>query len=134
MDTSGHARVLRGAPYLPVPDVSSVGDYYQRVLGFQCEYSAGDPPQFAIYSRDGSPVMFRRVADPGLISPNERQGGTWDIFFWVDDVDAMHAELSKNGATIVYAPMVQPYGMKEFAVRDPIGHVLGFGQQWPGTS
>jgi hypothetical protein len=23
---------------------------------------------------------------------------------------------------------VQPYGMKEFAVRDPNGYVLGFGQ------
>jgi hypothetical protein len=27
--------------------------------------------------------------------------------------------------------VVQPYGMKEFAVRDPDGHVLGFGQTWP---
>jgi hypothetical protein len=30
----------------------------------------------------------------------------------------------------VYPPVVQPYGMKEFAVRDPNGYVLGFGQQW----
>jgi uncharacterized glyoxalase superfamily protein PhnB len=75
--------------------------------------------------------MFRRVPQPNLISPNERQGGTWDVFFWVNDVEALHGELELKGATVVYAPVVQPYGMKEFAVRDPNGYVLGFGQTWP---
>ena len=50
------------------------------------------------------------------------------MFFWVDDVMKLHAELAGAGATVVYAPVVQPYGMKEFAVRDPNGYVLGFGQ------
>jgi hypothetical protein len=31
-----------------VPDVSAAGAYYQEVLGFRCEYAAGDPPEFAI--------------------------------------------------------------------------------------
>lgn len=122
--------VLRGAPYFPVADVAAVGRHYVEVLGFTCEYSAGDPPEFAVYSRSGCPIMLRRVADPRLIRPNEAQGGTWDVFFWVDDVERLHAELSGQGAHIVYAPTVQPYGMKEFAVRDPAGYVLGFGQEW----
>jgi len=33
-----------------------------------------------------------------------------------------------NGAEIVHNPVIQPYGMKEFAVRDPAGYVLGFGE------
>jgi uncharacterized glyoxalase superfamily protein PhnB len=132
MSTSGQARVVLGAPYLPVPDVASIGTYYSDVLGFRCEYSAGDPPQFSIHSRDGSAVMFRRVTDPDLICPNEQQGGTWDVFFWVSDVDAMYGELAEKGAVVVYAPLVQPYGMKEFAIRDPNGYVLGFGQEWQG--
>ena len=84
-----------------------------------------------MYSRNGCAVMFRRVPEPGLICPNERQGGTWDAFFWVDDVEALHAELALAGAAIIYAPIIQPYGMKEFASRDPNGYVLGFGQTWP---
>jgi len=122
--------ILRGAPYFPVSDVASIGAWYRDVLSFRCEYSAGSPPEFAVYSRDGSPVMFRRVGEPALICPNERQGGSWDVFFWVSDVEALHAELAANGAQVVYAPVVQPYGMKEFAVRDPNGYVLGFGQEW----
>jgi uncharacterized glyoxalase superfamily protein PhnB len=74
--------------------------------------------------------MFRRVADAGLIRPNEKQGGTWDVFLWVDDVESLFGELGRKGAEVVYAPTVQPYGMKEFAVRDPNGYVLGFGQEW----
>ena len=130
MTTTARAEVLRGAPYFPVADVASIGDYYRNVLGFEREYAAGEPPVFAIYSRNGAAIMFRRVDDPGLISPNERQGGTWDVFFWVSDVDRLHAELVRSGASIAYPPAVQPYGMKEFAVRDPNGYVLGFGQTW----
>ena len=122
--------ILRAAPYFPVADVAALATYYETVLGFRREYSAGDPPEFGVYSRDGCPVMFRRVAAPDRIVPNERQGGTWDVFFWVSDVEALHRELSARQAVIVYDPVVQPYGMKEFAVRDPAGYVLGFGQEW----
>jgi uncharacterized glyoxalase superfamily protein PhnB len=125
------ADILRGAPYFPVADVASIGDYYRDVLGFRREYAAGDPPEFAVYSRSGSPIMFRRVPDATLIRPNESQGGTWDVFFWVNDIQALYDELAANGAITVYPPIVQPYGMKEFAVRDPNGYVLGFGQEWP---
>ena len=131
MPQIAQAQIMRGAPYFPVPDVSSIGDYYRDVLGFRCEDSAGDPPEFAIYSRNGFAVMFRRVKDPGLIRPNEMQGGTWDVFFWVSDVEALFGELTLSGADVVYPPVIQPYAMKEFAVRDPNGYVLGFGQSWP---
>jgi len=74
--------------------------------------------------------MLRLVANAGLITPNEKQGGTWYGVFLVDDADALHAELSANGADVVYGPMIQEsYQMKEFAVRDPEGYVLGFGEK-----
>jgi uncharacterized glyoxalase superfamily protein PhnB len=131
MPVTQDVEILRSASYLPVPDVSLVGAYYRDVLGFQCEYSAGEPAEFAMYSRGKAAVMLRRVANGALIRPNEAQGGTWDVFCWVSGADALFAELARNGADVVYAPVVQPYGIKEFAVRDPVGHVLGFGQEWP---
>jgi uncharacterized glyoxalase superfamily protein PhnB len=130
MATAQPTDIIRAAPYFPVPDVARIGEYYRDTLGFTCEYSAGNPPVFAVYSRSGSPLMFRLVDDPGLICPNEKQGGTWDVFYWVADVEALYDELWQKGADIVIEPVVQPYGMKEFAVRDPNGYVLGFGQDW----
>jgi len=124
-------RLVRAAPYLLVPDVAATAAHYQDILGFEREYLAGDPPEFAIYARDGLPIMFRRAPDRGRITPVERQGGTWDVFYWVDDAEALCAELRGRGADVVYGPVVQPdYDMKEFAVRDPEGYVLGFGQEW----
>jgi catechol 2,3-dioxygenase-like lactoylglutathione lyase family enzyme len=122
-------QLLRSAPYFPVADLEASAAYYERVLGFRPEYLGGTPPRFAIMSRDGLCVMLRMVATPERISPNEQQGGTWDAFFWVSDARALHAELRRNGADIVYGPVVQSeYDMEEFAVRDREGYVLGFGQ------
>jgi predicted enzyme related to lactoylglutathione lyase len=126
-------KVLRSAPYFPVGDVEASTGFYERVFGFRCEYIAGDPAQFAILSRDGHGIMLRRVDEPERIRPSEQQGGTWDAFFWIDDAKALHDELERRGAEVVYGPMVQEaYGMLEFAVRDRDGHVLGFGQQVGG--
>jgi lactoylglutathione lyase len=122
-------QLLRSAPYFPVADVEHAASHYERVLGFTREYVAGSPPQFAIMTRDGLSIMLRLVPDADRISPNERQGGTWDVFFWVRDVRALHEELRTNGADVVYDVAFQAaYNMDEFAVRDLDGYVLGFGQ------
>jgi catechol 2,3-dioxygenase-like lactoylglutathione lyase family enzyme len=129
MSVQGTPQLLRSAPYFPVADVERSAVHYERVLGFHREYASGTPPQFAILSRDGLSILLRLVPVPEHISPNEKQGGTWDVFFWVRDARALHAELLANGADIVYGPIVQEeYQMEEFAVRDREGYVLGFGQ------
>lgn len=129
MRSNQTAKLLRHAPYFPVANVEQSKAFYEQKLGFRVEYAAGSPLQFAICSRDGFAIMLRKVSQPELIIPNEKQGGTWDAFFWVSDAEALHAELNSNGADIVYGPLIQEaYQMKEFAIRDGDGHVLGFGQ------
>ena len=129
MSVAQAGQLLRSAPYFPVADVERSATHYEHVFGFRREYIAGTPPQFAILSRDGLPIMLRLVTTPERINPVEKQGGTWDAFFWVRDARALHAELRANGPDVVYGPIVQEaYQMEEFAVRDGDGHVLGFGQ------
>jgi catechol 2,3-dioxygenase-like lactoylglutathione lyase family enzyme len=129
MTVEATGQLLRGAPYFPVTDLEASAAHYERVFGFRREYVGGKPPEFAILSRDGQPIMLKLVPPASRICPNEQQGGTWDVFFWVRDARALHAELSRNGADVVYGPIVQrAYNMEEFAVRDRDGYVLGFGQ------
>ena len=124
-------QLVRSAPYFPVADVEAAATHYENVLGFQREYAAGSPPMFAIMSRDGLPIMLRLVDDPKRIVPNEHQGGSWDAFFWITDAEALAEEMKSRGADVVYGPIIQPeYAMKEFAVRDSSGYILGFGQPW----
>lgn len=128
MNADDDRKLLRIAPYFPVTDVPKAVAYYEDILGFQTDYADGSPAEFAVVSRDKLSIMFRRVPNPHAISPNEQQGGTWDAFFWVRDAEALHDELRAHGATIIYAPTNQSYGVREFAVRDGDGYVLGFGQ------
>jgi uncharacterized glyoxalase superfamily protein PhnB len=121
-------RLLRAAPYLLSRDLESLSAHYERVLGFTREYTGGNPPEFVIVSRDSLPIMLRRAAAGAAIVPNEKQGGTWDVFFWVRGLHALHAQMVASGANVVYGPTLQPYGVNEFAVRDVEGYVLGFGE------
>ena len=129
MSSNQIGKLLRGAPYFPVANVEQSRAFYEQKLGFRCEYGGGTPLQFAICSRDGFAIMLRQVSEAKLIVPNEKQGGTWDAFFWVNDAPTLHAELKSKGVDIVYGPLIQEaYQMKEFAIRDSDGHMLGFGQ------
>src|SRR4051812_38774617 len=103
MPSNGNARLLRHAPYFPVPDVAAATADYERIFGFTTEYVGGSPPEFAIVARDGQAIMLKKVSTTPLV-PNEAQGGTWDVFFWVDDARSLHAELSSRGALTVYGP------------------------------
>src|SRR5688572_13867207 len=107
MTSAASPRLIRGAPYFPVADAERTAAYYESVLGFRREYGAGSPLQFVILSRDGHAIMLRRVADPAAIRPSEAQGGTWDAFFWVSDVEALHLEFTSRDADFAYLPIVQ---------------------------
>lgn len=123
-------QLRRAATYLPVSDLTRSVAYYDEALGFRTEYMGGAPPMFAILSRDGHTLMLRLVDDPTRIVPNEKQGGTWDVFFWVRDVRALHQELVQRGANVAYDVTYRSeYHMDECAFRDLDGHVLGFGQE-----
>ncbi len=122
-------RLLRCATCFPVYDVAQSAVFYECILGFRIEYIASAPSEFAIVSRDGLAIMFRKVAAPSLVRPNEVQGASWDAFFWIDDADSLYTELSGRGAVIAYDLVDNKEdGKREFAVRDRDGHVLGFGQ------
>ena len=121
--------IIKSSPYFPVADAAMSVKFYEDVLGFVCDYSGGDPMQFAICSRDEFSVMLRQVASVESILPVERQGGSWDAFFWVSGLHALFKEFQKKNVEVVYPPMIQEiYQMEEFAIRDPDGHVLGFGE------
>lgn len=44
----------------------------------------------------------------------------------VDDVDGHFEHARSNGAKILYEPVDQPYGYREYSARDPEGHLWSF--------
>jgi catechol 2,3-dioxygenase-like lactoylglutathione lyase family enzyme len=51
MTSQAQARLERHATHFPTPDVDAAVAYYGTVLGFEAEYVAGSPAEFAIVSR-----------------------------------------------------------------------------------
>ena len=119
------------APVFRVRNVRASAAFYRDRLVFDCPEErimggVGDEGAvYAIARRDGIEIHLGR----------QRTGWTLDAgkppnalgaYFFVADVDALHAELRKRGAP-VDAPSVASYGLREIHVVDPDGYHLGFG-------
>ena len=117
---SSEDRQFKGvAPYFMVRNLQQSLDYYHRAFGFKMLKLWGEPPTFAMPPKQEEPE--------DIIAPSRYQGGFWDVYVWIND--ALFAECRDNGAVIEYEPCIQDeYDMKEFAVRDPDGRVIAFGQ------
>lgn len=114
----------RLAPSLQVRDMAETVSFYTETLGFRLTGCGPDQaqPTWAEVTRDGIVLMF--FSDPPLFENGPALSGT--LYVWPDDVPALYEELAAKGAEIAWGPEVMSYGMREFAVRDPNGYLIGF--------
>lgn len=110
-------------------DVVQAAEYYRDVLGFKILGYYWDPPVFAMVGRDDVVIQFGRIDRGQTVAPNRtRRGGALDAYVWVNDLDALFAELKEKGAKIVEEPKRQPWNCYEFAVEDVFGFKLVFSE------
>jgi catechol 2,3-dioxygenase-like lactoylglutathione lyase family enzyme len=120
---------IGSAPFFLVGDLQKSLDYYCDCLGFSRPKLWGTPPDFAMPSRDGFIFMLKQAKTSTYVSPNGKKDHYWDAYVWINDADALFGEYQQNGATIDYEICIQnEYDMKEFAIKDPDGYVIAFGQ------
>jgi catechol 2,3-dioxygenase-like lactoylglutathione lyase family enzyme len=100
----------------PVTDVKRSVAFYSNVLGLNTSTLwPDDSPQFAILNRDGLRLQLG-ASDRGSV-------GACTLFFDVSDAAALHSEITKN-VDIEWGPEVYFYHRREFAFRDPDGHMV----------
>jgi catechol 2,3-dioxygenase-like lactoylglutathione lyase family enzyme len=122
-------QIIGSAPYFVVQDLGKSLDFYCDTLGFERPRLWGDPPEFAMPNRDGFIFMLKQAQSEAAVAPNRNHGGYWDAYVWVVDTDALFAEFKAEGARFDYELCIQEeYGNKEFAVLDPDGYSIAFGQ------
>lgn len=115
------------APVLFVRDLKRSLNYYCDILGFKRPQLWGDPPSFAMPSREDMILMLSRQDDESKIQPKQ---DIWDIYFWVKDVQALFDSFKEKGAIIQQTPVFKElYGNLEFIIKDPDGYTLAFGQE-----
>ena len=104
-----------------VPDIESTRveesrDFYVGLLGFQVVMDLGFVMTLASPSNPTAQITLMRRADHDAVSPQ--------ITVEVADVDHVHAEAVRRGATVVYPLTDEPWGVRRFFVREPSGRVV----------
>ncbi|GAA1802610.1 VOC family protein [Brevibacterium celere] len=124
------------ASFLPHTDAEASLTFYRDVLGFEVRLDVGQGQMRWITvgapdQPDTSIVLTPAVVDPTLTDAEREtiealmaKGSYASIVFASPTVDAVFAEVEAKGADIVQEPMDQPYGLRDFALRDPAGNLI----------
>jgi catechol 2,3-dioxygenase-like lactoylglutathione lyase family enzyme len=113
-----------------VADEQRSKEFYERLFGVA---GADEGHGTVIFKLDN---LFLRLLERGeaesemlgrvpLADPESGASGQLSMF--VDDVDALCAELAERGVSVVYGPVDRPWGVRSAGFRDPDGHVWQFG-------
>jgi catechol 2,3-dioxygenase-like lactoylglutathione lyase family enzyme len=113
-------------PVLPVSDVEASAAFFKNVLGFEVEFLRGSPAVHGrVKSGDGSygqPIYVHlSKASAEQIHP------TGELRIHVgSELDALFSEYVRRGAQVISLPVSQPWGLREFVLREPNGYLLRF--------
>ncbi|MBN8921914.1 MAG: glyoxalase [Rhodanobacter sp. 68-29] len=130
MDISIHAS------FLPHSDPDASLAFYRDVLGFELRNDVGYKGlRWITMGAAGQPgtsiVLYPPSASPGVTDGEKRtiaemmaKGTYATMLLATQDLDAAFERIRASGAEIVEEPTMQPYGVRDCAVRDPAGNLL----------
>lgn len=136
------ATVQHADPHIRVKDVARAAEWYSRMLGLTVEMAMPDkkaPTFVRLGNEAGVAMMISNGGDPmkgkpptklvsQAISARKAQRVV-DIYYRVDtDIKKLYSSVKRKGAKISQELTEQPYGMLEFAMKDPDGYTVNVGQ------
>jgi uncharacterized glyoxalase superfamily protein PhnB len=107
----------KALPELPFNDVAAAVTYYRDVLGFRINYQQDD---LGVMDRDEITVL--------LVARSKQLNGIGAFEVYVENADALYAELRDKGANLQGEPVSHPWGLRDFHVVDPEGNRITFAQ------
>jgi uncharacterized glyoxalase superfamily protein PhnB len=118
--------VQRIIPILVYEDIEAAHDFLVKVFGFVSGGIERDPDGRVIHGEvvadEGRIWLHRVTAEHELASPRTMNVASGGLFVHVDDVDVHYEHARAAGATIEREPEDQPYGQRDYGVRDLEGH------------
>lgn len=108
--------VLRIVANLATPDVDAVRTFYEELLDLEVVMDHGWLVTLGGGAEHRAQLGIAREGGSGTPVP--------DLSIEVDDVDEVHDRAWLEGHEIVYPLTDEPWGVRRFFVRDPVGKVL----------
>jgi catechol 2,3-dioxygenase-like lactoylglutathione lyase family enzyme len=127
--TSTKAVVAGAEPQLLVADIKASCEFFTSKLGFAVAFTYGEPPFYAQVRRDGARLNLRHVdrplIDAGLRDREELLSASLTVAT-AEEIEALSAEFQTAGVVFFQTLKREPWGAKDFIVRDPDGNLLLF--------
>lgn len=121
-----------GAVNLIVGDLERAKAFYQEVFGLPLQH---EDEETAMFRFDGTYVFLQRGfvqrVDPDGDVLGLARTGVGQFVIFVDDVDAVGAELADRGVEVISGPTDREWGMRTLTFADPGGHTWEITQELP---
>ena len=112
-----------------VTDIKASCDFFTAKLGFAIGFTYGEPPFYGQVKRDGARLNLRcvdrPVIDPGLRDREELLSAALTVAT-AEEIKQLFLEFQAAGVTFFQTLKQQPWGARNFIVKDLDGNLLLF--------
>ena len=122
-----------GAITLFVEDPRRSQSFYEQVFALPVIWEDEDSAVFRFENTLVNLLKMsaaRDLIEPGAVADRET-GSRFQLTIWVDDADAVSAELATHGVELLNGPMNREWGVRTASFTDPDGHIWEIAQKLP---
>lgn len=112
-----------------VADVKRSSDFFTTTLGFALDFLYGDPPYYGVVKRGNGRIALRLVCEPVFVGDIREREHLLSASITVQtavEIKELFLEFREAGAQFHHTLKKEPWGARDFIVRDPDGNLLHF--------
>jgi uncharacterized glyoxalase superfamily protein PhnB len=121
--------IVGAEPQLFVSDMTRACEFFREKLGFSLVFRYGEPAYYAQMQRDAARLNFRWVERAVIESMVREREDLLSVSMTVataEEIKLLFLEFQSAGVSFHQTLKKQPWGAKNFIVRDPDGNLLLF--------
>jgi catechol 2,3-dioxygenase-like lactoylglutathione lyase family enzyme len=123
------ATIVSAEPQLFVTDIKRSCEFFREKLGFSLVFSYGKPPYYAQVGRDAARLNLRGVERPLIESAVRDREELLSVSMTVataEEIKLLFLEFQSAGVAFHQTLKKQPWGARNFVVKDSDGNLLLF--------
>ena len=123
------ATIVNAEPQLLVTDIKRSCEFFHEKLGFSLVFSYGRPPYYAQVGRDAARLNLRCIEPPVIESTVRNREELLSVSMTVataEEIKLLFLEFQSAGVDFHQTLKKQPWGARNFIVKDPDGNLLLF--------